>query len=123
MDKVIIENKRQGKNVYEISDKLAILNIDSKKYGKQKYNQQVEQAELLVMDNDRLQQEVENLKDTIYYDVEKYRQALQEIRDIFSHLDENNWFHTGKHIYMDDRCINEIKTRIIAKINEVIGAE
>lgn len=37
MDKVIIENKRQGKNVYEISDKLVILNIDSKKYGKQKF--------------------------------------------------------------------------------------
>ena len=64
------------------------------------------------------------------YDLQKvisqrdnYYQALQEIREIFSHLDENNWFHTGKHIYMDDRCINEIKTRILTKINEVIGKE
>ena len=41
--------------------------------------QQVEEAEMLVMDNDRLQQEAENLKDVIYYDVERYRSALEEI--------------------------------------------
>lgn len=42
--------------------------------------QQVEEAEMLVMDNDRLQQEVENLKNIIYYDVEKYRSAFKEIK-------------------------------------------
>ena len=74
-------------------------------------NQQVEQAELLVMDNDRLQQEVENLKDTIYYDVEKYSQALQEIREIIAERIE--W--TG--------IPNNAEIDILAKINEVIGAE
>ena len=54
---------------------------------------------------------------------EEYKQTLQEIKTLLSQVDEYNWLHTGKHIYMDDRCISELKARIQAKINEVIGVE
>ena len=53
----------------------------------------------------------------------KYFQCLKEIKDLLSQVDENNWLHTGKHIYMDDRCISELKTRIQDKISECIGVE
>ena len=76
-------------------------------------NQQVEQAELLVMDNDRLQQEVENLKDTIYYDVEKYRQALQEIKN---KLDFNKQ-------ELEECLYNPIDDEIREIINSAIGVK
>jgi len=78
--------------------------------------QQVEEAEMLVMDNDRLQQEVENLKDTIYYDIEKYRIALEEIREIVK-VDCKGC--TAECDCDDDWTRYMIKN----KINEVLGDE
>jgi hypothetical protein len=75
--------------------------------------QQVEEAEMLVMDNDRLQQEVENLKDIIYYDVEKYRIALEEIREYCSRIER------GEVIGTQDCLINSIKNIVNYTINEV----
>lgn len=91
--------------------------------------QQIEEVETLVMDNDRLQQEVENLKDTIYYDVEKYRSALEYIlesakfaqclpcgsgnlEDCLNCDDET----TNNGQFCMEKRIEEIKT----KINEVL---
>ena len=50
----------------------------------------------------------------------KYKQAFEEIRDLLNQVDDSNWLHTDKHIYMDDKCIQEIKSRIATKINEVL---
>lgn len=52
--------------------------------------------------------------------VKVYSQALEEIRDLLNQIDDSNWLHTDKHIYMDDKCIQEIKSRIATKINEVL---
>ena len=80
--------------------------------------QQIEETEMLVMDNDRLQQEIEKLKDTIYYDVEKYHSALEEIREIVSDTCRkrctNECLGTKKHCGYG---------KILNKINEVLGDE
>ena len=71
--------------------------------------QQVEEAEILVMDNDRLQQEVENLKDIIYYDVEKYRSALEEIREKVKNPITLSCFASAKFVLEQiDKKINEV---------------
>lgn len=73
-----------GKQQYEYLQRIDELKQENKelKIYIESNKQQVEEAEMLVMDNDRLQQEVENLKDIIYYDIEKYRSALEEIREV-----------------------------------------
>lgn len=80
--------------------------------------QQVEEVEMLVMDNNRLQQDAENLKDVIYYDVEKYRSALEEIRNsVINYLPKEN--------YKFARSFNpekfELLENILNKINEVLN--
>lgn len=75
-----IDSLREANDRLEQENKELKIYVESNK-------QQVEEAEMLVMDNDRLQQEVENLKDTIYYNVEKYRSALEEIREMTKKYD------------------------------------
>lgn len=95
------------KRLQEENEKLKIY-IESNK-------QQVEEVETLVMDNDRLQQETENLKDIIYYDVEKYKQALEEIRDIAKKATNSKdcyvYMYAGR-MYCEP---------ILKKINEVLN--
>ena len=80
--------------------------------------QQVEEVEVLVMDNNRLQQEVENLKDVIYYDVEKYRSALEEIKEIaekYMFLKPDILTLKGDIGYIQ----NEVAVEILQLINKV----
>lgn len=88
--------------------------------------QQVEEAEMLVMDNDRLQQEVENLKDTIYYDVERYRSALEEIREILQKpdlptVDEDNLMTATELLVVVDKNRQTKLMNIQDRINEVLN--
>lgn len=51
-------------------------------------------------------------------DIKELKEILQEIEKLLLQIDENNWFHTGGHIYMNDKCIDEIKTRILTLIKK-----
>ena len=100
---IIAELKAENEKLKEENNDLKIY-IESNK-------QQVEEVETLVMDNARLTQEIENLKDIIYYDVEKYKTSLEEIRKyINSQGIDNKW----------NMRIQRFRIEILNKINEVL---
>lgn len=114
-EEIIMFNKSDVESLEEAIKRLEQENKELKIYIESN-KQQVEEAEMLVMDNDRLQQEVENLKDIIYYDVEKYRSALEEIREI-----------ANEPCIEDEDCetceSNCMCKEILDKINEVLICE
>lgn len=105
-----IDILKQVDELKQEKEKLKEENKDLKIYIESN-KQQVEEVETLVMDNARLTQEIENLKDIIYYDVEKYKTSLEEIRKyINSQGIDNKW----------NMRIQRFRIEILNKINEVL---